>query len=389
MSEDEIKKYIDSIYALKCKSNRTAEEEKLLKAYTLKLERLGHEYQEPEPEDFRGDENYDWSNFKQDYDEDREQEYNFYKERGKRRAEYEEKKKAKDRRYTRWFCTWPRRSTNNLNHVLEALDVNCETNKCAIRYYIIARETHEDGGFHTHAYFELTRRLYWNAHIWDLFIDDENADVWHGKYDGARSWKRCIQYLKKEGDYITNIDIKSARRKHTKAQVVLDMDPLDALDEGFINYLQLNQFVANQATYMGLKKKREPPKQCSKKRRHYWYYGVSNTGKTYMQREDMKKHPNDWFRIPYDDNWIGYKNQKYLYADEFKGQVTIQHLNSLCDGGTQLNVKYASAYLHDEPIIMICSNYCPEDCYHNANSAMIKTLLNRFNVIELTKIYEE
>lgn len=107
-----------------------------------------------------------------------------------------------------------------------------------------------------------------------------------------------------------------------------------------------------------------------------------------MQREDMAKHPNDWFKIPYDLNWVGYENQRYLYADEFKGQVTIQYLNELCDGGKHLEVKYASAILHEEPIIMICSNYCPEDCYHNANKEMIRTLLNRFNVIELTKIYE-
>lgn len=384
--------YRDTIYSLKKTAEErelTMEEQKIMKLCYKRLEAMGREYEEPEPEDHRNDENFNWSGFYA-RDEDREQEYNFYKERGKRRAEYEEKKKAKDRRYTRWFNTWPRRGTDNLNKVLEALEANCETHQCAIRYYIIAREHHEDGGEHIHAYFELTKRLYWNAHIWDIFVDDENGgDVWHGKYDGARSWRRCIIYLKKERDYITNINIRGAMRKQAKARDVLEMDPLDALDEGFINYLQLNNFMANRSTYMNLKRKREPPKPCKNKKRHYWYYGVSNTGKTYMQREDMAKHPNDWFKIPYDLNWVGYENQKYLYADEFKGQITIQYLNELCDGGKHLEVKYASALLHEEPIIMICSNYCPEDCYHNANKEMIKTLLNRFNVIELTKIYEE
>jgi hypothetical protein len=119
--------YCDTIYSLKKASEErelTLEEQKIMKLCYKRLESMGREYEEPQPEDHRNDENFNWSGF-YNHDDDREQEYNFYKERGKRRAEYEEKKKAKDRRYTRWFNTWPRRGTDNLNKVLEALEANC------------------------------------------------------------------------------------------------------------------------------------------------------------------------------------------------------------------------------------------------------------------------
>ena len=239
--------------------------------------------------------------------------------------------------------------------------------------YVIAEEMHADGEPHLHAFLKLKKRVRWSATRFDL------GDC-HGNYQHAKSWRAVQEYCKKDGCYISNIDLKSARQKQSKMKKEdLLKDPDVLMDEGKLNPMQFCSFLKNAAAYkMFLQQKRKPPEKMLEKKRHFWIYGPSNTGKTTWLREQMKK--GNWFQMPTNNDWNGYSGEENLYMDEFKGQITVQELNRICDGGAKVNVKGGSAMLSWEPIVYICSNFSIAECYGKCDDALLETLLNRFQV---------
>ena len=65
------------------------------------------------------------------------------------------------------------------------------------------------------------------------------------------------------------------------------------------------------------------------------------------------------------------------YADEYRGQFTVQYLNKLCDGGTQLNTKGSSTRIA-YPVVVIVSNYSIREVYPKISDKIYETLTNRF-----------
>ncbi|QCO93527.1 replication-associated protein [Gopherus associated circular DNA virus 8] len=149
------------------------------------------------------------------------------------------------------------------------------------------------------------------------------------------------------------------------------------MDSGLLNPLQLCSFIKNSNAYkMLLQNKRKPPAEMPEKKRHHWIYGGSNTGKTTYLRKKMQE--GSWFQIPTNNDWIGYDNEENLWIDEFKGQLTVQQLNSMCDGGAKMNVKGSTTMLSWTPTVWVCSNYSIDDCYKKCDSELLSTLKNRF-----------
>lgn len=68
-----------------------------------------------------------------------------------------------------------------------------------------------------------------------------------------------------------------------------------------------------------------------------------------------------------------------MYLDEFKGQLTVQELNRICDGSTKVNVKGGSLQLASDVVVHICSNYNIKDCYKKLEPNLLESLYNRFN----------
>jgi len=84
----------------------------------------------------------------------------------------------------------------------QALDALSSTMR--IDKYLICQEQHQDSSLHLHCYLKLQKKIN---------LKDPNAldlpgpqDTYHGNYQGVRSAKGVIQYLKKDGNYLTNID---------------------------------------------------------------------------------------------------------------------------------------------------------------------------------------
>lgn len=278
-----------------------------------------------------------------------------------------------------WFCTWPKCPIGKAA-CLEELQ-----SKFAIEEYVICEEEHKDQTLHLHAFLKMAKKIEWKEDLFDVA-------GYHGNYQPAKSWQAVKEYVKKDGNYISNINQEVFTGKHCskikKEDLLRDID--DVLDNGLITPMQVANFYKNAMTYKMLQQKRQKmPDKLPEKKRHLWFYGASNTGKTYKIREMMKETGEDnWFQIPTNNDWIGYNGEKYLYIDEFKGQLSVQMLNALCDGNYKVNVKGGSTWIGWDIQVIICSNYSIRDCYSKVEEGILETLYNRFVEKELLIKYK-
>ena len=265
-----------------------------------------------------------------------------------------------------WFCTWPKCPLLK-EEVLKILDT-----RFSIKEYVICEEKHEDGSPHLHAFLKMKKKISFRSDLFDI-------EGYHGHYEVAKSWKAVIAYVSKEENYISNIDIKAAKEhksKMCKEDLLRDVDEL--LDEGKITPMQVASWYKNSCVYKMLQKKRLPD-ELPEKKRHLWIYGPSNTGKTTCLRNQMREKGEDnFFQMPTNNDWIGYVDQYYLYFDEFKGQLSCQDLNRICDGGAKMNVKGGTVQLRYDVQVIILSNFSIEECYPKVSSVVLDSLRNRF-----------
>lgn len=77
--------------------------------------------------------------------------------------------------------------------------------ECGGEDYIIARETHEDGAYHLHAYIRFGRpKRVRDANYFDLRSGEH---TYHPNIQTVRSPAACQKYVAKDGDYISNIPV--------------------------------------------------------------------------------------------------------------------------------------------------------------------------------------
>ena len=277
-----------------------------------------------------------------------------------------------------WICTWPHCPLSK-EDALEQLRARYELNE-----YVIAEEEHADGEPHLHAFLKLNKRKKFSAAMFDL-------GDYHGNYQPAKSWRAVVDYVKKDGNYISNMNLDSAGKHHAKKIQYTDFerDPLELLKEGKLNPMSLCNFIKNRNMYLGLKREKEERDidwDNLEKRRHQWVFGPSNTGKTTAMRAWIKDMGEDnCCEIPYNNDWSRYCGQKYLYADEYKGQLTVQELNRICDGGCWVNTKGGSARIRKDVEVKIFSNFSIKDTYSKVEDNLLGTLYNRFDEVDVVK----
>ena len=107
-----------------------------------------------------------------------------------------------------WFLTYPKCSLGK-EEALALLKA-----KRPAKGIVVARELHEDGTPHLHAYVMLNAEFNCTASsYWDL-------QGWHGNYQHAKSWCKVLAYIKKDQDYLQGGDLDvehkaRAREAHT------------------------------------------------------------------------------------------------------------------------------------------------------------------------------
>lgn len=276
-----------------------------------------------------------------------------------------------------WFLTYPKCPIKKE----DALTLFSTSGLPEIAEYVIAEEEHEDGTPHLHCFLKFVRRIRFSKKF-DLL-------EYHGNYQIAKSWRAVEKYCKKGGNYISNINIENARKKQAKGLTYKDFerDPLELLQEGILSPLSLCNFIKNRDVYLSLKREKEEKNMDFSnlfKNRHQWVFGPSNSGKTTALRKWIKDAGEEnCCEIPYNNDWGRYCGQKYLYADEYKGQLTVQELNRICDGGVWVNTKGSSTRLRRDIEIKIFSNFSIRECYDKIPDKLLETLYNRFEEVDL------
>lgn len=86
--------------------------------------------------------------------------------------------------------------------------------------YTIAREKHQDGSLHIHAYLKLNETMETNYETFADLVDpetppDDEAPIYHGNYQACRSDMAVRRYCEEDGDFITSLKPLGARKRST------------------------------------------------------------------------------------------------------------------------------------------------------------------------------
>lgn len=85
----------------------------------------------------------------------------------------------------------------------EAVDQLTSLLPCS--HWIAAQELHEDGSKHLHVYLRLQRKAnVRNVNFLDL---QKNSSTWHGNYQTCRSAVAVQKYVRKEGNFVSNMPV--------------------------------------------------------------------------------------------------------------------------------------------------------------------------------------
>lgn len=243
-----------------------------------------------------------------------------------------------------------------------------------IAHYAICSERHQDGTPHLHAVISFCERVHRK--------DSRCFDV-HGyhphikKISSVNDLNRIIEYVKKDGDFITTFPDRRGK---------LEILGEEILQEGLsYNLLRKNpslifKNLTSIKMWLQMVEVHSRPAIPLVKKRHTWLHGPSNTGKTTWL--NALKSLYVCVEIPSNNDFgeliLRRNDVEVLYFDEFKGDLTIQSLNKLCDGDTLLNTKGGSVRLGHVWVVIV-SNYSIPFCYSNSDLVVLTSLYNRFH----------
>lgn len=266
-----------------------------------------------------------------------------------------------------WFLTYPQCSVAK-EDLLDALKA-----KVDVQEYVVASELHQDGNPHLHAFIALRGQLLWNA--------KKNPDFWdvdghHPNVQIARSWKCCIAYCKKDGDFITNIDLDAARAKKAAHNAkLLELDPKKAVDDGYIGLCALPMLLKAKRDYANLE---EVPLHLERK--CFWIYGKARVGKSHACRdaypEIYEKAQNKW--------WDSYQGETAVLLDDFdKAGACLGHYLKIWADNYRFNAEVKGGTIRPcYTVLLVTSNYTPDQIFTD-DKELCDAVTARFKMIKL------
>jgi len=117
----------------------------------------------------------------------------------------------------------------------------------------------------------------------------------------------------------------------------------------------------------------------------YVYWGATGTGKSRRawQEAGMDAYPKD----PRTKFWDGYRGQKHVVIDEFRGDIAIGHLLRWLDRYPVIvEVKGSSAVLSAQTL-WLTSNLSPTQWYPDIDEETMSSLLRRIKVTHYNKVF--
>jgi len=239
-----------------------------------------------------------------------------------------------------------------------------------IEEYVIAREEHQDGNFHLHAFLKYEKKVQWTATRWDI-------DSYHGNYQQAKCWKAVQHYCKKGGQFIASIDTESAAQKRGKKNMhILTGDLQELVQSGAISALQIPQALKARASWNLLGPPVDQPEN-----RGIWIYGDPGIGKSHYVRTKepslFLKSQNRW--------WDGYKGEEAALIDDFdkRGECLDHYLKNWADRWAFTGEIKGYTVPINIKRLYITSNYTIEQLWPD-DPVLLEALQRRFKVIHMT-----
>lgn len=292
-----------------------------------------------------------------------------------------------------WFLTYPRCDVHPdglLPLLLQHLP--------PIEWCVIARETHEDGGYHLHV-----ALMFEKPYRSRTMREFDAVTGKHGDYQVMKSVVGSLRYLWKEDpapvEYgpVPEFSTGSVMRKRTISNVIAEaimrgasLDEVNEDHPGFVmmNKRKLEEYLAWRATTASTEAKRPWPGvtydgPCEKtrtcvdwlvrnirqqrefKQPQLWLCGPPNSRKTTLCRRleefcTVYWLPNsELFYDGFDDS------VQLIAADEFRHGKPCEWLNLLLEGSTMMMRRKGQAAVlkRNNPPVIICSNYEPVQIY--------------------------
>lgn len=327
-------------------------------------------------------------------------------------------------RAKKFFLTYPRCDVDP-DHVLSKIKERFGED--SIKWAVVGREHHADGGFHLHcAMWLLTTVDTRDAHYWDFLTGQ------HGNYRVMKKPVECVEYCTKEGYEVACYGIMPSeyvearkRKQSSKFSVVAkrikedgaSVQEINNDDPGFVCQ-NLSKLIAYQsfcaATASPVLRPWPPlqdlrlPAEVGPKRIFTWLkenligfpdrpfgtpqlyiHGTTGLGKTSLVR--VLAMYSKIYYMPDDGRWMDTFDGSYdlVVFDEFRGGKTIQFMNQFLDGSfMQVPRRNAPPFLKQKNVpCIILSNLSVESVYHKVQESapdLIAALTRRLEIIQLS-----
>lgn len=262
-----------------------------------------------------------------------------------------------------WFLTYPQNDATMEKLLSELSDI------ADIEEYVIARELHEDGSPHLHAYIKFSGDGVTLKEAPNTFNVIEKS----GNYQPARSCKAVISYCMKEENYISNFDVKKYLEKKGKLTTALikSKSTKTALEDGDIGIHQIRNYQMARSVLTEARETEGP--------RGIWITGKPGVGKSYAIRKTLC--PNSLYVKGQNKWWDNYEGQDYVLIDDFDhGGVKLGHHLKLWSDRYQATAEIKGCQTNlNHKLLFITSNYLPLDIWPD-DEELIAAIHRRFEV---------
>ncbi len=200
-----------------------------------------------------------------------------------------------------WFLTYAQ-VTGTKEQLLQHLQ-NVDT----LMEYCVCRERHEDGNTHFHAYCKYAEGVC-PRDVLQFKWGERTAHA-----QAARSVRAVLKYIKKDGDYISNIENieEVLGQKHRKRnRELMEMGATSAVEEGFVPMQAYKQLKMSMELY-------KLDTACvlhTGEVKGVWIYGPAGAGKSHYA---LRKYPGA-FQKACNKWWDGYQGEDYVIMDDLR-----------------------------------------------------------------------